>query len=106
MSVFTKSGFTRMRRMMILKWYRTPSFNFPPSRRRDTFEITKSGEIISYSIGAYEAYQKKIDRFKIIDGDKLYVFSDKTNPITMRILSCEDDLLIIQKYHSKMEHTR
>jgi hypothetical protein len=39
--------------------YRTPSFNFPLSRRRDTFEITKSGEIISYLIGAYEAYQKK-----------------------------------------------
>lgn len=81
--------------------YRSSSFDFPLSRGRDTFEIKRSGEIIAYSIGALDTYQKKISQFEIKDGNKLYVYPNKAKPNIMIILSCENDRLVIQKNYPK-----
>lgn len=79
------------------KVYRSSSFNFPLSRGRDSFEIKKNGEIVSYTIGALDDYQKKIGKFEIKNSNKLYIYFNKTKPNIMTILSCEMDRLVIQK---------
>ena len=79
-------------------FYRPSSYDFPLSRGRDSFEITKNGDFISYTIGPVDRYQKKIYKFEVKDENKLYIYRDKLSMYIIDILSCEKDLLIIKKY--------
>jgi hypothetical protein len=78
------------------KVYRSSSFDFPLSRGRDSFEIKKSGEIISHTKGSVDDFREKVGKFEIKGNDKLYIYF-KTKPNIMTILSCDDDRLVIKK---------
>lgn len=74
--------------------YRLSSFKFPPSFGREAFEIKKDGVVIFYSPG-------KDDRRISINGELEIKGPDlvniKTKNLNMKILSCENDRLIIQQ---------
>ena len=76
------------------KVYRPSSFDFPPSFGRDAFEIKKDGEIIFYFPGPDDKRKHLSGQFTIQDQNKLYV-DLKTKSVTITVLSCENDRLLI-----------
>jgi hypothetical protein len=80
------------------KVYRPPSFEFPPSRGRESLDIKTNGEIVFNNIGPDDRPQKISGNFKIKDSNKLYIeFNNKTSPFIITILSCDKNILVIQR---------
>ena len=79
------------------KVYRPSTFEFPPSRGRDGFEIKENGEFILSFPGPTDRSEKTIGNFTI-DSNKLNVeLVSLQKSYTMTILSCDENRLIIQK---------
>jgi hypothetical protein len=80
------------------KVYRLSTFEFPPSRGRDGFEIKENGEFILYITGPADRPQKIFGNFTI-ESNKLHVelTSNIQKSYTMTILSCDENQLKIQK---------
>ena len=79
------------------KVYRPSTFEFPQSRGRDGFEIRENGEFILYITGPTDKPEKILGNFTI-DSNKVNIelaLIQKSS--TMTILSCEENLLVIQK---------
>ncbi len=79
--------------------YRTNSYDFPPSRGRDGFNIKQNGEIIFKTIGETDTPQLMSGNFKIINQNNLHIeFKNSSMSRVMKIISCEKDLLVIEKF--------
>lgn len=80
------------------KVYRSSTFEFPPSRGRDGFEIKENGEFILYIMGPTDRPEKMFGKFTI-DSNKLHIelTSKIQKSYIMTILSCDENQLIIQK---------
>jgi hypothetical protein len=79
------------------KVYRPSTFEFPPSRGRDGFEIRENGEFVLSFPGPTDRSEKIIGNFTI-DSNKLNVELVSTQKsYTLTILSCDENRLIIQK---------
>jgi hypothetical protein len=79
------------------KVYRPSTFEFPPSRGRDGFEIRENDEFILYITGPADKPEKILGNFTI-DSNKLNIeLRSIQKSYTMTILSCDENLLIIQK---------
>ena len=80
------------------KVYRLSTFEFPPSRGRDGFEIKENGEFILYIMGPTDRPEKFFGNFTI-DSNKLNIelTSKIQKSYIMTILSCDENLLVIQK---------
>ena len=79
------------------KVYRPSTFEFPPSRGRDGFEIRENGEFILSFPGPTDRSEKTFGNFTI-DSNKLNVeLVSIQKSYTMTILSCDENRLIIQK---------
>jgi hypothetical protein len=77
--------------------YRPSSFEFPPSRGRDGFKKNRRN-YFSCNRWLDDKPKKIIGYFNIIDENKLSIkFEKKMISKIMNILSCEKDLLVIQK---------
>jgi hypothetical protein len=80
------------------KVYRPKSYDLPPSRGRDGFEIKQNDEIILYNIAPTDGHERIFGHFKIIEPNKLHIeLSNSNMTYDMTILSCKKDLLEIQK---------
>lgn len=79
------------------KVYRPSTFDFPPSRGRDGFEIRENGEFVLSFPGSTDRSEKTFGKFTI-DSNKLNVeLVSIQKSYTMIILSCDENRLIIQK---------
>lgn len=79
---------------LIKKVYRLSSFEFPPSFGREAFEIKKDGEVIFYFPGKDDRRMSISGQLEIKDTDNVTI---KAKHLNMKILSCENDRLIIQE---------
>lgn len=78
----------------IKKVYRLSSFDFPPSFGREAFEIKKTGEVIFYFPGKDDRRTSITGQLEVQDKDNVII---KANHLNMKILSCENDRLVIQE---------
>ena len=79
--------------------YRPKSYEFPPSRGRDGFQIKQNGEIIFKTIGETDTPQLILGNFQIKDQNNLHIeFKNSSMSKVMTIISCEKDLLVIEKF--------
>jgi len=80
------------------KVYRPSTFEFPPSRGRDGFEIKENGEFILHISGATDKREKISGNFKL-DSNNLNIelTSQMQKSFVMTILSCDESQLIIKK---------
>jgi hypothetical protein len=79
------------------KVYRPSTFEFPPARGRDGFEIRPNGEFVLFFPGRTDRSEKTIGKFTI-NSNKLNVELDSfQKSYIITILSCDENRLIIQK---------
>ena len=77
--------------------YRPETFNFPPSRYRNQFEICDNGEFIQYSVTQGDMTTKASSKFKIVkNGITNIVTEDSTFP-QLEITSYDDNVLKVKK---------
>ncbi|MEN9520249.1 MAG: hypothetical protein RLZZ381_2837 [Cyanobacteriota bacterium] len=81
----------------MVKVYRPSSYQFPPSRGRDGFEIKKNGEFIQYGIGATDRPQKITGTWQAEEDNRIKITWENQNQksYTMQVLSCDERLLKI-----------
>ncbi len=80
------------------KVYRQSYYDFPPSRGRDEMEIKENGIIIFGNVNPRDSFEKNIGYFEIKEPNILNIFlNGNTMQLSINILSCEKDRLIIQK---------
>jgi hypothetical protein len=83
------------------KVYRPSTFNFPPSRGRQGFEIKINGEFVQYIIGRSDRQEKLIGNYKFLDHNILSIsLSDQKQQkisFQLKILSCDENMLVIEK---------
>ena len=79
------------------KVYRPSTFEFPPSRGRDGFEIKENGEFILHITGPTDKPGKILGNFTK-DSNKLNIeLASMEKSYTMIIISCDENLLLVQK---------
>jgi hypothetical protein len=79
------------------KVYRPSTFEFPPSRGRDGFEIKENGEFVLSIMGPTDRPEKIVGNFTK-DSNKLNVeLVSIQKSYIMTILSCDENQLVIQK---------
>ena len=79
------------------KVYRPSTFEFPQSRGRDGFEIRENGEFILYIMGPTDRPEKIFGNFTIASNNLNVKLVSIQKSYTMTILSCDENLLVIQK---------
>lgn len=81
------------------KVYRPSHYNFPPSRGRSGFEIRKNGEFINYGIAPTDGIRKVGGRWKAEGTNiiRVYLEDPKQKSYVMKILSCDENVLRIEK---------
>jgi hypothetical protein len=80
-----------------LKIYRLSTFQFPPSRGREGFEIRKNGEFIKHGIAASDEPIKTLGSWSQISDNKIVLsYADPGLNDTIEIASTEKDLLKIK----------
>ena len=79
------------------KVYRPSTFEFPQSRGRDGFDIRENGEFILYIMGPTDRPEKIFGNFTIASNNLNVELVSIQKSYTMTILSCDENLLVIQK---------
>ena len=79
------------------KVYRPSTFEFPQSRGRDGFDIRENGEFILYIMGPTDRPEKIFGNFTIASNNLNVELVSMQKSYTMTILSCNENLLTIQK---------
>jgi hypothetical protein len=79
--------------------YRPETYNFPPSRYRNTFEICDNGKFVQYGITPGDKPTKTTGRFKIVkdEDDTTNITSEISYIPEIKILSYDDNILKIKK---------
>ena len=79
--------------------YRPVSYNFPPSRGRRGFEFRAGGELIYYRIAPADGTLEAIGRWTLEGPNrvKIDVEDDRIAPLTLEIVSCDDEALKVKK---------
>ena len=79
--------------------YRPVSYNFPPSRGRRGFEFRAGGELIYYRIAPADGTLEAIGRWTLEGPNrvKIEVEDDRIAPLTLEIVSCDDEALKVKK---------
>ncbi|MDJ0736732.1 MAG: hypothetical protein QNJ47_22150 [Nostocaceae cyanobacterium] len=79
--------------------YRLSNYQFPPSRGRRGFEIKDSGEFIEYGIAPTDGVRKIVGRWQAEGKNtiKVYLENQEHQSYSLKILSCEEDMLRIEK---------
>src|SRR6266705_1628456 len=82
-----------------VKVYRPSTFTFPLSRGRDKFEIKKNGIFLIYSVGHSDRLNESAAHWERIDKSTIKVAPDNSeiSPFRLRIVSCAENRLTIQK---------
>jgi hypothetical protein len=79
--------------------YRPSSFPFPPARGRTGFEIRANGEFVAHDIGATDGWVATPGHWEAHGAGEVSVqFDDpRRPPLTLRILSCDENTLRIER---------
>lgn len=79
--------------------YRPSSYNFPPSRGRDGFEIKKNGVVLAHPIAPTDG-NLTVERKWKIDGDQLIMEDDK-GISTFQIISIHPEKIVLKPLYAK-----
>lgn len=79
------------------KVYRPSTFEFPQSRGRDGFEIRENGEFILYIMRSTDRPEKIFGNFSLAANNLNVKLTSIQKSYSITILSCDENLLIIQK---------
>ena len=77
--------------------YRPSTFEFPQSRGRDGFETRENGEFILYIMGPTDRPEKIFGNFMIASNNLNIKLISIQKSYSITILSCDENLLVIQK---------
>jgi hypothetical protein len=79
--------------------FRPDSYNFPPSRGRQSFDLKADGSLIRTGIGPTDRTQQSQGHWKLEDGEKLefYTGSDPAPSRVMEIAEADKDRLVVKK---------
>ncbi|MBU1937254.1 hypothetical protein KKG05_07635 [bacterium] len=79
--------------------YRPHDYPFPRSRGRNGFEIKETGEFIQYRIAPTDGLDMLTGRWKLKGTDIIIVEfeSEEIPSVSLKIISCKDDVLKIQR---------
>jgi len=79
--------------------YRPHDYPFPRSRGRRGFDIKENGEFVLYRIAPNDGLNSFSGRWKLKGVDTVIVGfkAEEINSFSFRIISCEEDILIIKK---------
>ena len=79
--------------------YRPSNYQFPPSRGRRGFEIKDSGEFIEYDIAPTDGIRKVAGHWQAEGNNtiKVYLEDREHESYRLKVLSCERDMLRIEK---------
>jgi hypothetical protein len=82
-----------------VKAYRPRSYEFPPARGREGFELRENGEYVRYDIARGDGNVRVKGSWKQVGALKIEVETGEGKPEreVLRILSCEDGVLKLRK---------
>jgi hypothetical protein len=82
-----------------VKVYRPSTFNFPPSRGRDKFEIREDRTFVIHSVGRSDRLNEIAAHWKKSDKSTIRVEPDNSEiaPFNLQFVSCDEDRLTIKK---------
>jgi hypothetical protein len=77
--------------------YRPETYNLPPSRYRNSFEICENGEFVQYGITSGDRPSKSVGKFKIVKDDTTNIITNVPSTPEIKIVSYDDNMLRIKK---------
>jgi len=79
--------------------FRPASFNFPPARGRDGFELRPDQSMMELRIGPTDRIEEVPGKWRLDHGDRLLFYEQSSSNPTraMQIMSADQDRLVIKK---------